>query len=158
MGSYRATICVACVLQNGEEVDEAEQPDTTKFTQQGTYAQMHRGLMLTRGRTIRLLRGASLKSNYAPEVGIRYDGLYVVKTWSMKMSTIDIVDTYKCDIRFERVKHQMPLNLSVPKPSQRDEWKLYEEMVGSDFRARKGDLEYSRWREFEDKQRAEKEA
>ncbi len=73
------------------------------------------------------------------------------------MSAKDRVDKYKCEIRFERAKDQKPLNLGVPKPSQRDEWKLYDEMVGSDFRARKGDLEYSRWREFEDKQRTEKE-
>ena len=82
---------------------------------------------------------------------------YVVKTWGAKLSSENDVDIYTCSVRFERVEEQEPLDLASPTPSQRDEYKLYDEMVGADYRARKGDSEYSKWREFEDRKRGEKE-
>jgi hypothetical protein len=49
--------------------------DTYEYTRQGRANEMNFSILSQHGRPIRLLRGYRLKSRYAPEAGVRYDGL-----------------------------------------------------------------------------------
>ncbi len=46
-----------------------------KYIREGRASDMHTPLISQVGRQIRILRGYRLKSVWAPEVGVRYDGL-----------------------------------------------------------------------------------
>ena len=81
---------------------------------------------------------------------------YTVKQYGYRFADIDN-DITRVDIKLERVAGQEPINLKVPTPSQRDDYKLYDGLIGADYREKKGDLEYTKWREFEDKEAKEKE-
>jgi hypothetical protein len=60
-------------LLTGTEVD-GHIPGTYEYKKEGPLKEMHLCLMLATGRTIRVLRGYTLKSKNAPAAGIRYDG------------------------------------------------------------------------------------
>ncbi len=68
-------IVVALALLVGEEVDGP----TLNLFEYSKVSQKRNTLveLLTccRGRPIRILRGSNLKSKYAPQAGVRYDGL-----------------------------------------------------------------------------------
>ncbi len=83
---------------------------------------------------------------------------FVVKQFGHKLLD-EAKNMFRCQLILERVSNQTPFNdvLRSPKPSQLDDWALYEKLVGDDYRKRQGDIEYSKWRDFEEEQRAEKE-
>ena len=58
----------------GEEVDGPGSNQTTR-TNIGKLKTTSHMLMLHLGKVVRVLRGSGLSSTYAPEGGIRYDGL-----------------------------------------------------------------------------------
>ena len=70
-GRYGVT---ALPMLTGTEI-KCPQRDTSKYTMRGTLKQLHLSLMGHTGKNIRVLRGFTLKSMYAPSAGIRYDGL-----------------------------------------------------------------------------------
>jgi hypothetical protein len=70
-GKYGVT---ALPLLTGEEMD-GPTVSMTEYTKTGKASEMPFGLLGNRGRPIRILRGHTLKSKYAPEAGVRYDGL-----------------------------------------------------------------------------------
>lgn len=49
-----------------------------RFIKDGSEKDMHTSLMLSVGKTIKVLRSHTLKSKYAPIMGIRYDGEWVI--------------------------------------------------------------------------------
>ncbi|KAF8958372.1 PUA-like domain-containing protein [Flammula alnicola] len=70
------------------------------------------------GTPVRVIRGSGLKSDYAPAVGYRYDGLYTVMKAEMKKgkSGFDI-----CSFRFQRCPGQDPLpGLTATRPMRRE--------------------------------------
>jgi hypothetical protein len=60
-------------LLTGTEVQGPEL-GMCEYRKKGPLKEMHLFLMVATGYTIRLLRGHTLKSKYAPAAGIRYDG------------------------------------------------------------------------------------
>lgn len=48
---------------------------TLQYIQEGTARNMHVSLISQVGRQVRVLRGHGLKSIFAPQAGLRYDGL-----------------------------------------------------------------------------------
>jgi hypothetical protein len=70
-GPYGVT---ALPLLTGKEV-EGEVLGTFKYIKEGPSSEMHFGLLSSFGQHIRVLRGYTLNSPYAPVAGVRYDGL-----------------------------------------------------------------------------------
>lgn len=68
-------------------------------------------------------------------------------------------DIYRNTITLERLPDQKSMEevLKRPKPAQLDDWILYNQLIGEDFRLRRGDRAYTKWKEFEEDQQAEKE-
>jgi hypothetical protein len=64
----------ALALLRGVEIDGYE-TNTYEYTVNVTAREMMTSLLGQRGRPVRLLRGYELNSKYAPEAGLRYDGL-----------------------------------------------------------------------------------
>lgn len=55
---------------------EEELPDgQTEYIRRGNQRDMHYAVLSQVGRKTKLLRGFRLKSIYAPDAGVRYDGL-----------------------------------------------------------------------------------
>jgi hypothetical protein len=71
-GRYGIT---ALPLLTGQE--EKVEGGLVKYIRRGLLSDMHVSLLAQVGRQIRILRGHTLMSPYAPSAGIRYDGLYV---------------------------------------------------------------------------------
>jgi len=63
----------ALPLLSGRE--EAGPGNTLQYIREGNARDMHVSLLLQVGRQIRILRGHGLKSIFAPQAGLRYDGL-----------------------------------------------------------------------------------
>ena len=72
LNSTRAV--TALTLLRGKETDGIE-VDTYEYRVNVFSKDMMASLLSQRGRSIRLLRGYELDSKYAPEFGVRYDGL-----------------------------------------------------------------------------------
>lgn len=70
-GPYGVT---ALTMLTGTEI-KCPEPDTFKYVKRGNLKQIHLSLMRHTGKKIRVLRGFTLRSMYAPSAGIRYDGL-----------------------------------------------------------------------------------
>ena len=64
----------ALPLLTGEEMD-GPTLNMTEYTKRGKESEIPFGLLGNRGHPIRVLRGHALKSRYAPEGGVRYDGM-----------------------------------------------------------------------------------
>jgi hypothetical protein len=64
----------ALALVTGTEV-EGSTPGVSEYEKEGRLQDMHFDLMVTHGRSIRILRSHTLRSNLAPVAGVRYDGL-----------------------------------------------------------------------------------
>lgn len=54
----------------------------------------------------------------------------------------------------DQVKGQVCLDdlLSIPSPSQLDDWLLYNKVMGDDIRLREGDIVYSQWKLAEEQE------
>ena len=61
-------------LLTGREI-QGSSPDAVRYIKEGPQSAIHTSLLLDIGRTIKILRGESLKSKWAPTAGIRFDGL-----------------------------------------------------------------------------------
>lgn len=64
---------LALPLLTGQE--ELVREGTSKYIREGAASDMHVSLISMVGQPIRILRGHTLKSVWAPECGVRYDGL-----------------------------------------------------------------------------------
>lgn len=54
--------------------EDGPMPGMYRFMREGSEKDMHARLMLSAGKRVKVLRGHTLKSKYAPTAGIRYDG------------------------------------------------------------------------------------
>lgn len=146
--------------------EESIRDETVKYTRQGEQADMHAALIPKVGSQIRLLRGHRLKSICAPVAGVRYDGLYVAKysavsqfdAWltslphrytirKYRLKLDEQTDIWNVEIVLDRVHGQRPFdNIStIPKPSQLDDWHLYELVEGEKIKQKHGDQVYLDW-------------
>ncbi|PMD43587.1 hypothetical protein L207DRAFT_564238 [Hyaloscypha variabilis F] len=153
-GPYSVT---ALPLLTGEEI-EGPTLDMYQYIKTGTSKEMPFSILGNRGGPVRILRGYALKSKFAPKIGVRYDGLHVVKQYGHKLADSNH-DIYKCRLVLERVPGQKSMNdiIVAPAPSQLDDWVLYNRIVGEHIRARQGDMGYSEWREYVESQNMAKE-
>ncbi|RDL32108.1 uncharacterized protein BP5553_09510 [Venustampulla echinocandica] len=127
----------ALALLTGTEVDGST-PGTYEYTLESPAQDINFSMLTQGGRPIRLLRGHLLKSKYAPAAGIRFDGLYTLSGDGHR-----IIDegTNSCRLiltltQYAQSTSRYPgpnpphaeLNL-IPRPSQLDEWKLYNDLL-----------------------------
>ncbi|KAI1340588.1 hypothetical protein F5Y15DRAFT_379175 [Xylariaceae sp. FL0016] len=140
-GRYGIT---ALPLLTGQE--ELIRHNTVKYVREGRSSDMHIALVSQVGRRIRVLRGYRLKSIYAPQAGVRYDGLFTLKQYGYKLD--NMTNTYRLELTLERVTEQKSFEelRKVPKPSQLDDWNLYEKLEGDKIRLLQGETSYLEWK------------
>ncbi|PVH78591.1 hypothetical protein DL98DRAFT_239405 [Cadophora sp. DSE1049] len=149
---------VALALLTGEEIT-GPTLNLFEYTKIGhNVDELMKLMACNRGRPIRILRGSSLKSKYAPAAGVRYDGLHVVKQFGHKLLD-ETKNVYRCTIMLERSTSQKPFAevLRLPKPSQLDDWELYKKLMGEEYRKREGEPAFEKWMDLEEEQQADKE-
>ncbi|TLS23041.1 uncharacterized protein PpBr36_06073 [Pyricularia pennisetigena] len=107
---------------------------------------MHFTLMTQVGQQIRILRGCQLRSALAPVAGLRYDGLYKIVQYGQKLD--EDTEIYRLALVLERVPEQMPLEelRSIPKPSQLDDWKVYESFEADRLKSSRGHMNFLAWK------------
>lgn len=86
------------------------------------------------------------------------EGRFYIRQFSHRLLD-QTQNTYRYSLMLERVPGQRSFNavLQVPKPSQLDDWALYEDLIRRDYRERHGDEAFGAWKVFEEEQRTEKE-
>ncbi|KAI1268678.1 hypothetical protein F5Y18DRAFT_424041 [Xylariaceae sp. FL1019] len=144
-GRYGITVLP---LLTGSE--EYVRTNTIKYIRLGTSSDMHIGLISQVGRQIRILRGHTLKSIHAPEAGLRYDGLknyssYTIRQYGMRYD--EKLGAHRLELTLERVPNQRPCEelRQIPKPSQMDDWYLYEKLEGDQIKLVQGETKYLEW-------------
>ncbi|KAI5928556.1 hypothetical protein F4810DRAFT_705495 [Camillea tinctor] len=140
-GRYGIT---ALPLLSGKE--ELIRYNTVKYIREGRSSDMHIALISQVGRQIRILRGYRLKSILAPQAGVRYDGLFTIKQYGCKLD--DNANTYRLELTLERVAGQKSFEevKMIPKPSQLDDWNLYEKLEGDKIKLLRGETSYLEWK------------
>ncbi|KAK8076442.1 YDG/SRA domain-containing protein [Apiospora phragmitis] len=142
--SGRYGITTLPLLTGREEVICENGVEFTKYIRYGRSYDMHIPLISQVGKQIRVLRGYRLRSIYAPEAGIRYEGQYTIRQYGTKLDIVS--DTYRLELKLQRVNEQRPLDelKRIPKPSQFDDWALYEKLEGNEMK-RIGNAKYMEW-------------
>ncbi|KAI0145708.1 hypothetical protein F4776DRAFT_607617 [Hypoxylon sp. NC0597] len=132
-------------LLTGQE--EMIRQNTYKYIREGGAADMHIALISQVGRQIRVLRGYRLKSIFAPQAGVRYDGLFTIKQYGCRQD--NKTGLYRLELTLERVPDQkMSLEdlKGIPRPSQLDDWNLYEKLEGDKIKLLQGEASYLEWK------------
>ncbi|KAI1414694.1 PUA-like domain-containing protein [Hypoxylon sp. FL1857] len=132
-------------LLTGQE--EMVRANTYKYVREGRAADMHIALISQVGRQIRVLRGYRLKSIVAPQAGVRYDGLFTIKQYGCKQDSK--TGLYRLELTLERVPDQnksLEEIKSIPRPSQLDDWNLYEKLEGDKIKLVQGETSYLEWK------------
>lgn len=125
---------------------EEDFPDgKTVYIREGKAYEMHPSLISQCGQKIRILRGFRLKSMRQPRAGVRYDGLYIIHNWSIKLNIN--TDLYTLRLTLERVRGQKSMDevIKIPKPSQLDDWKIYEQLERGWIRQTEGKAKLKDW-------------
>ncbi|EJT78821.1 hypothetical protein GGTG_03917 [Gaeumannomyces tritici R3-111a-1] len=136
---------VALPLLSGRE-EVLENGRSIYIRESSLVADMHVSLMTKVGQRIKILRGSQLRSIYAPSGGLRYDGLYTIVQYGHKLN--EDIEMYRLALVLERVpgqKSMMDLK-AVPKPSQLDDWRLYERFEGEKLKSTVGRKNYLAWK------------
>ncbi|TLD33358.1 hypothetical protein PspLS_00586 [Pyricularia sp. CBS 133598] len=94
------------------------------------------------GQQIRILRGCQLRSALAPIAGLRYR----IVQYGQKLD--EDTEIYRLALVLERVPEQMPLEElhSIPKPSQLDDWKVYESFEADRLKSSRGHENFLAWK------------
>ncbi|KAJ4422430.1 hypothetical protein N0V82_002878 [Gnomoniopsis sp. IMI 355080] len=133
----------ALALLTGREEDMSQ--DESVYIREGPANDMHHNLISQVGQKIRILRGFRLKSLCTPKAGVRYDGMYRISSWSLKLNMAS--EMYTLRLTLQRLPNQIPMEdiLSIPKPSQLDEWNLYEQLERTRIRKTEGQAKFDDW-------------
>ncbi|KAF9872629.1 hypothetical protein CkaCkLH20_09808 [Colletotrichum karsti] len=133
-GKYGVT---ALPLLTGRE--EHVRGNLYRYVREGRLSDMHVSLLTQVGTQIRILRGYRLKSVIAPQAGVRYDGLYIIRQYGNKLDAT--TDKYRLELLIERVDGQKSFDAvqQVPRPSQMDDWQTFKKVEAETIRQRKGD-------------------
>ncbi|KAI1426733.1 PUA-like domain-containing protein [Xylaria sp. FL1777] len=151
-GCYGIT---ALPLLTGSE--ELIRHKTVRYVREGRSSDMHIPLISQVGRKIRIIRGYKLKSIFAPAAGLRYDGLYTIRQYGSKLDSN--INKYRLELTLERAEDQRPFESisNVPKPSQLDDWALYEKLEGDKVKLLEGDSSYLEWKLKRQEEKADRE-
>ncbi|KAF7543880.1 hypothetical protein G7046_g9911 [Stylonectria norvegica] len=153
-GKYGAA---ALPLVTGRE--EVYFPDGTvvKYVREGRLADMHVSLISQVGSQMRILRGHCLQSPLAPKAGVRYDGLYIIRQYGHKRNPQ--TELHRVILTLERVEGQCPMEeiVQIPRPSQLDDWLLFEKYEGEMVKQRRGDQGFLEWKIEKGQERIDKE-
>lgn len=116
-----------------------------RFIREGMEKDMHTKLMMSAGKRVKILRGHTLKSKYAPTHGIRYDGEYLVERYC-RLPTQD-PKTQKLSLLLKRLETQPSLDelRKIPAPSQVDDFLLCNKIREAGIRTRGGDEACKKW-------------
>ncbi|RYO90614.1 hypothetical protein DL766_008184 [Monosporascus sp. MC13-8B] len=146
---------LALPLLTGQE--EPLSGRTIKYIREGKTSDMHTSLISQVGRQIRILRGYTLKSIWAPQAGTRYDGLYIIKQYGTKLDSK--TNTHRLELTLERLADQKPIEdiTGIPKPSQLDDWKLFEKLEGDKIKSTQGEASYLEWKLSRQEEKVERE-
>ncbi|KAI2637467.1 hypothetical protein GGS21DRAFT_480644 [Xylaria nigripes] len=127
-------------------LEELVRYNTVKYVREGRSSDMHVPLISQVGRKIRILRGYRLKSIFAPKAGLRYDGLYIIRQYGSKLD--DNTNVHRLELTLERAVDQRPFEeiRKIPKPSQLDDWALYEKLEGDKVKKFQGHSSYVEWK------------
>jgi hypothetical protein len=70
-----------------------------------------------------------------------------------------VTNTHKLELTLERVGDQKPMDTlrRIPKPSQLDDWKLYEKLEGDKIRLMEGDARFMEWSLEREEERLDRE-
>ncbi|KAK7918279.1 Peptidyl-prolyl cis-trans isomerase pin4 [Apiospora marii] len=155
--SGRYGITTLPLLTGREEVINENGVELTKYIRFGRSSDMHIPLISQVGKQIRVLRGYRLRSIYAPEAGIRYEGLYTIRQYGTKLDIVS--DTYRLELKLQRVLEQRPMDelKRIPKPSQLDDWALYQKLEGNEMK-RIGNAKYMEWNIQMEEERLDRES
>lgn len=128
----------------------------TEYYNHGKQHEMFYNLLTQVGQKTKVLRGFRLKSMYAPVAGLRYDGLYILRSWSLKLD--QATEIYSMRLTLERLSGQTPIEeiLHIPRPSQLDDWSLYEKLERERIKQTEGDARLTEWIIRRDKERIER--
>lgn len=128
----------------------------TEYVRRGGQRDMEYGLLTQVGRKTKIIRGFRLKSVYAPQAGIRYDGLYNINSWGIKLCPC--TDLYTMKVILQRLPRQKPMRevLQIPKPSQLDDWAWYEKLEKEAINQREGAVRLSDWQAAREKEITER--
>ncbi|TGJ80090.1 hypothetical protein E0Z10_g8663 [Xylaria hypoxylon] len=131
--------------------------NTVKYVREGRTSDMLTGLISQVGRKIRILRGYRLKSILGPEAGLRYDGLYTIRQYGFKLDSN--TNKYRLELTLERATDQRSFEdiCKVPKPSQLDDWALYEKLEGDKVKLLQGESSYLEWKLERQEERVDRE-
>ncbi|KAI2631005.1 hypothetical protein GGR54DRAFT_181281 [Hypoxylon sp. NC1633] len=127
--------------------EEMIRPNMYRYVREGKAADMHIALISQVGRQIRVLRGYLLKSVLAPQAGVRYDGLFTIKQFGFKLDAQ--TNLYRLELRMERVPDQKKSQEDIkhiPRPSQLDDWTLFEKLEGDKIKMLRGETRYLEWK------------
>ncbi|KAI0014101.1 hypothetical protein F4779DRAFT_636847 [Xylariaceae sp. FL0662B] len=151
-GRYGIT---ALPLLTGQE--EMIRANTFKYVREGRSSDMHIALISQVGRQIRILRGYRLKSIFSPQAGVRYDGLYTIKQYGSKLD--DRTNTHRLELTLERVADQKSIQelKRIPRPSQLDDWDLYEKLEGDKIKLLQGEASYLQWKLIRQEEKIDRE-
>ncbi|CAG9937687.1 unnamed protein product [Clonostachys rosea f. rosea IK726] len=127
---------------------------TTKYVREGTLRDMCVALISQVGTRIRVLRGHLLKSPFAPRGGLRYDGQYIIRRYGQSRN--QLTGVFRLSIDLERVGGQKPMHeiCLSPRPSDMDDWHLFEKLESDILRKKWDDERYLEWK----RERAQKKA
>ncbi|KAK7430053.1 hypothetical protein QQZ08_003444 [Neonectria magnoliae] len=119
---------------------------TVKYIREGKISDIHLSLLSQVGSQIRILRGHRLQSPLAPKAGLRYDGLYIICQYGQRINPK--TNLHRVVLTLERVKDQLPVEdiLKIPRPSQLDDWKMFETYEGETIKQIKGQQGFLDWK------------
>ncbi|KAK4180033.1 hypothetical protein QBC36DRAFT_49776 [Triangularia setosa] len=144
-------------LLSGKEEDIYGQGTTTRYVRTGGLRDMHVELLGLVGKQVRVLRGYLLQSGMAPRVGVRFDGIWKLASYRHKLDLG--TGEYKLELSLERISGQTPMRevLKVPRPSQMDEWNLFEKLEADKVRQTAGEAAAYAWKLQREEARVERE-
>ncbi|KAL6891269.1 hypothetical protein HDV57DRAFT_484961 [Trichoderma longibrachiatum] len=116
--------------------------DTVRYMREAKLSETHIPLISYVGSHIRILRGHRLRSPLSPQAGIRYDGLYIVKRYSLKQNPQTRL--HRVVVTLERISKQPSMTdlAKIPLPSQMDDWLLFEKYEGEMIRQHRGEQSF----------------
>lgn len=127
------------LLTGREEVVSA---DTVRYMREAKLSETHVSLISHVGSQIRILRGHRLRSPLSPKAGLRYDGLYTIRQYGHKRNPKNRL--HRIIVTLERVAGQPSMAdlAKVPRPSQMDDWVLFERYEGEMIRQNHGEQSF----------------
>lgn len=82
---------------------------------------------------------------------------YIIRQYGTRLDLV--TSTHKLELKLERVKDQKPIDSlkKIPRPSQLDDWKLYEKLEGDKIKLTEGEASYLEWTLQREQERIDRE-